>query len=87
MATIWVPALVRKLTGGNDRVVVPGRTVAEAIDALDRIHPGVRARLCDGPALRPGLAVVIGAQVARNGLETPITDDDEVHFVQAIGGG
>jgi len=57
------------------------------IDELDRLHPGVRARLCDGDALRSGLAAVVDNEVARLGLLQPVGPDSEVHFLPAIAGG
>ncbi len=87
MAVAWVPAPLRDLTGGRDTVTVPGATVREVIDALDRLHPGVRERLCAGGELRPGIAVVVGTEVARLGLSQPVGPDSEVHFLPAIAGG
>jgi len=68
-------------------VGVPGRTVGEAIDHLEARFPGIKARLYDGPNLRKGMAIVLGTQVSRAGLDEPVDDTSEVHFVQAISGG
>lgn len=87
MAVVWIPAPVRDLTGGQERVTAPGATVAEVIAALDRAYPGVRDRLCEAGALRPGLAVAVDAQLARRGLLEPVGETSEVHFLPAIGGG
>jgi len=57
------------------------------IEALERKYPGIRARLCDGDAIRPGLSVVIDAQVSRAGLSETISENSEVHFIPAIAGG
>jgi molybdopterin synthase sulfur carrier subunit len=87
MARVWIPALVRDLTAGQETVTVPGARVRDVIDALERAYPGVKARLCDGDELRSGIAVVVDAEVARLGLRQPVGDDSEVHFLPAIGGG
>jgi molybdopterin synthase sulfur carrier subunit len=87
MARAWIPSLLRDVTGGQETVTVPGASVRQVIDELDRLHPGARARLCDGDALRSGLAVVVDNEVARLGLLQPVGPDSEVHFVPAIGGG
>ncbi len=87
MATVWIPSLLRDLTGGRETVTVPGASVRQVIDELDRLHPGVRDRLCDGDALRPGLAVIVDSEVARLGLLQPVGPDSEVHFLPAIAGG
>jgi sulfur-carrier protein len=87
MATVWIPALLRDLTGGRETVTVAGNTVREVVEALERLYPGVRARLCDGDALRRGLAVAVDTQVARLGLNEPVGETSEVHFLPAISGG
>ncbi|HEX5271223.1 MAG TPA: MoaD/ThiS family protein [Gemmataceae bacterium] len=87
MARVWIPSLLRDVTGGTETVTVLGASVGQVIDSLDRLHPGARARLCQGDALRSGLAVVVDNEVARLGLLQPVGQDSEVHFVPAIGGG
>lgn len=87
MPTVWIPALMRSLTGGADRLVVAGGTVGEVIDNLERRFPGIKSRLCDGNGLRPGMAVAVDAQVARLGLAEHVADSSEIHFVPAVGGG
>ncbi|MFO0843205.1 MAG: MoaD/ThiS family protein [Gemmataceae bacterium] len=87
MARVWVPALMRELTGGQECVSVPGARVREVIDALDQLYPGVKARLCDGEALRSGIVVVVDTEAARLGLSQPVGEGSEVHFLPAIGGG
>jgi molybdopterin synthase sulfur carrier subunit len=87
VARVWIPPLVRDLTAGQQVVTVPGARVDEVIGELDRLFPGIKDRLCDGDALRPGLAVVVDTGVARHGLREPVGPDSEVHFLPAIGGG
>jgi molybdopterin converting factor small subunit len=85
--TVYIPSLLRDLTGGNDRVIVPGATVGEVIASLDREYPGIKARLCEGESLRSGIALVVGSGVSRQGLRHPLTDGSEVHFLPAVSGG
>jgi len=87
MARVWIPSLLRDLTGGLETITVPGASVRQVIDELDRLQPGVRGRLCDGDALRAGLAVVVDHEVGRLGLLQPVGPDSEVHFLPAIAGG
>lgn len=87
MPVVWIPAQLRSLTGGQQTVTVAGATVAEVIDALDQVFPGIKDRLCGEDGLRPGLAAVVDTQVARLGLFQPVAENSEVHFVPAIGGG
>ena len=87
MPTVWIPALLRSLTQGQETVQVAGKTLAEVIDALDAPFPGIKARLCEAGELRPGLAAVIDGQVVRDALAQPVQANSEVHFIPAIGGG
>lgn len=87
MPTVWIPPLLRSLTAGQESVQVAGATLRETIDALDARFPGIKARLCQGDAMRPGLSVVIDGQVSRGGLSEAVQENSEVHFIPAIAGG
>ena len=94
MATIVIPSLMRDLTGGQAKVNVPGRTVAQVIDALDALYPGAKARLCNGDErlengarLDHTIAVVVDGKVVRLGLRAPVKAESEIRFMPAIEGG
>jgi molybdopterin synthase sulfur carrier subunit len=87
MPTVWIPALLRDLTNGQETVKVSGMTVRQVIESLEAKFPGIRARLCDGDALRSGIAVAIDTEVSRLGLSQPVPAKSEVHFLPAVGGG
>jgi len=87
MPTVWIPAPLRTLTNQHETVRVPGATVREVIDHLDAQYPGIKARLCDGDSLRRGMVVAIDAEVSRLGLDQTVDENNEVHFLPAIGGG
>lgn len=87
MATVWIPSLLRSLTGGQESLQVPGATVRQIVDNLEKQFPGIKARLCDGDELRRGIAVAVNAQVAQAGLAAQVPENSEVHFVPAISGG
>ena len=87
MATVWIPSLLRDLTHGQETVTVPGANVREVIDALERLYPGIRDRLCDGDQLHPGIALAVDSQIARLGLLQPVGEGSEVHFLPAVSGG
>jgi molybdopterin synthase sulfur carrier subunit len=87
MPTVWIPALLRDLTDGQETVKVSASTVRQVIAALEAKFPGIRARLCDGDTLRPGIAVVVDTEVTRRGLAQPVSARSEVHFLPAVGGG
>jgi molybdopterin synthase sulfur carrier subunit len=87
MPVVWIPALLRNLTGGEEKLIVPGETVRQAIEALDARYPGVMARLCDEGRLRPNIAVFVDGVASRERLRHRLTEASEVHFVPAISGG
>lgn len=87
MATVWIPSLLRPLTGGHDQVVVSGRTLSEVIAALDAAYPGIGARLRDEDDLNSSLAAWVDGRVARRGLQEPLGEGSEVQFLPAVGGG
>ncbi len=87
MALVWIPPLLRDLTGAQETATAPGATVGQVIDALEQQFPGVRDRLCPGGALRPGLAVIVDGQAGRFGLLEAVGPESEIHLLPAIGGG
>ncbi len=87
MAIVWIPPLMRDLTGGQERVAVPGEKVRELVDALDARCPGLKARLTEDGELRRGLVVTVDGVASRQGLRQRVDPDSEVHFLPAIGGG
>ncbi len=87
MPTVFIPAPLRELTGGLARLVVPGNTVGEVLDAVDREHPGVKARLSRGEDVIPGFQVSINDVLTRQGLRAKLQPNSEVHFLPFVGGG
>jgi len=87
MAIVWVPSLMRSLTGGLEQVEARGRTIRQVIDDLERRYPGIKERLVVDGDIRPGISVVVDGLAARRGLLQPVGESSEVHFVPAISGG
>ncbi len=87
MAIAVIPALLRKLTGGRDRIAVSGRNLREAIAELDRQFPGLAEQLIEDGELKPSVAVSIDGEVKPGGLLERIGENSEIHFIPAIGGG
>ena len=87
MATIWIPALMRDLTSGEDSIDVPGRTVGQALRNLEMIHPGIWDRLCQGDDLRSFISVAVDGEMSEMGLHQPLRENSEVHFLPAMEGG
>ena len=87
MAVVFIPAPLRRLTAGCDRLEVAGSTLGALIDAVDASFPGFRERVADGDDLLPSVAVAIDGDLVAGGLREPVAADSEVHFVPALGGG
>lgn len=87
MATVYIPSLLRKLTGGKDRTTATGKTVGEIVEDLERQFPGFRSRVVENGDLAGSIAVSINGEIGTEGLTESVPDGSEVHFVPAIGGG
>ncbi len=87
MAIVWIPSLLRRLTGGKAELRADGATVREVIDQLEALHPGLKARLVEDGRLKPSFAVVVDGFSSDLGLRHPLTADSELHFVPALSGG
>lgn len=89
MADVWIPPQMQTLTGGQERAQVPGSTVRQLINNLDKEFPGLKEILYDEEEddIMPGLAVVIDGEASQLGLLDRVNENSEVHFLPAIGGG
>ena len=87
MPTVYIPALLRTLTGGRASLEVEGSTVRQVIDNLEQAWPGVRDRLLDEGKLRPNISVAVDGEVTPMGLIEAVGPASEVHFIAAIKGG
>lgn len=87
MATVYIPSMLRPLSGGRDSVEVTGTTVRQVIDQLELLHPGIRERLVDQGRLRTSVSVAVDGEVSPLGLLEDVGPSSEVHFVFAISGG
>lgn len=88
--TVRVPGPLRRLTNGNAEVSVEGATVAEALINLDGEYPGFRDRIYDDSGnLRQFINIYVNDSDIRfsHGLETPISERDELSIVPAVAGG
>lgn len=84
---VWIPALLRSLTGEQARVDVDGGTVGELIEALEARYPGLQARLLLGERLHPTLSVAVDGEISLLGLRQPVRSESEIHFLPAVRGG
>ncbi len=79
--------MLRKLSGGAERVAVAGRNVGQVIDELERQFPGFRDQLLQNGELKPSIAVSIDGEMGTGGLLDRVKETSEVFFIPAIGGG
>ncbi|HET7506518.1 MAG TPA: MoaD/ThiS family protein [Kofleriaceae bacterium] len=89
MPSIRVPSALRTFTGGAADIEVTATTVRDALAELDRRHPGIGAKLLDNGAVKPFIKIFVGSDDigGLSGLETRLTERDEVAIVPAIAGG
>jgi len=86
---VRIPTILRTYTGGEKTVEATGSTLAEVIDDLESRHSGIRDRLVDGKGLRRFVNVYLNDEDVRflGGLETPVSDGDNVTVLPAVAGG
>ena len=87
MPRVFVPPLLRTLTGGNECVDIEGATLRDVVVALESAYPGLQAKLCNGDEIRPELSVSIDDAIVSTGLAEVVPPDCEIHFLPALGGG
>ena len=87
MATVYIPALLRRYTGGQECAQAAGRTLAQIIKDLDRQFPGLASNLVEAGDLKQSLAVSIDGELAVEGLFAVVGEESEIHFLAAISGG
>lgn len=88
--TVRIPSVLRNLTAGKEMIPVQASTIAQAVEALDAIHPGIKAKVLgpDGKVLRH-VNLFVGEEDIRflDGPATALKDGDLIDLVPAIAGG
>ena len=89
MATIYIPSLMRDLTGGKEIIQIEGADMRQVIANLEAAYPGFKQRLLDDSAqrIKPNIAVMIDGRNARRVLIDKVNENSEIHFLPAISGG
>ncbi|MGH2453799.1 MAG: ubiquitin-like small modifier protein 1 [bacterium] len=90
MAVVFVPSPLRRQTGGQSRVEVPGATVGEVLGNLTTAYPGLSGQILDeGGQVRAYINVFLnGAEIRTlGGQATPVAGGDEVSVIPAMAGG
>ena len=87
--TVKIPAQLRGVTDGEGEIEVDGGTVGEALDAVFSRHDDLRERITQDGSLRRFVNVYVSGEDIRfqDGLDTQLTDGDEVTILPAVAGG
>ena len=87
--TVKIPTQLRAATGGEAEVEVAGSTVGEVLDAVFDAHGDLRERITQDGDLRRFVNVYVSGEDIRfqEGLETAISEGDEVTILPAVAGG
>jgi len=86
---VRIPTILRTYTDGSKSVTGSGSSLAELIEDLEANHPGIKDRLIDGGDLRRFVNVYVNDEDVRftGGLETSLSDGDQVTVLPAVAGG
>ena len=90
MTTVLIPTPLRRLTGGQAKVDVPGATVDEVVHNLEVGYPGIGERLLDSDGkIKRFINVFVNEDEIRTlqGADTPLAAGDRVSIVPAMAGG
>ncbi len=86
---VRIPTILRTYTGGEKAVTADGASLSALIDDLEAGHPGIKDRLIDNGDLRRFVNVYVNDEDVRftGGLETELSDGDQVVVLPAVAGG
>ncbi|MEU6733789.1 MoaD/ThiS family protein [Streptomyces physcomitrii] len=86
---VRIPTILRTYTDGQKAVEGTGGTLAELLADLDSRHTGIRERVVDGEQLRRFVNVYLNDEDVRflDGIDTKLSDGDNVTILPAVAGG
>ncbi len=87
--SVKIPTQLRAATDGQPAATVDGSTVGEVLDSLYERYGELRTRITQDGGLRRFVNVYVGGEDIRflDGLNTPVSDGDEVTILPAVAGG
>jgi MoaD family protein len=87
--TVKIPTQLREATDGEATAEVEGATVGEVLDALYERYAELRSRIAEDGGLRRFVNVYVGGEDIRflDGLDTQVSDGDEITILPAVAGG
>ena len=86
---VKIPTQLRAATDGEATAEVDGATVGEVLDGLYERYGELRMRISEDGGLRRFVNVYVGGEDIRflDGLDTSVSDGDEVTILPAVAGG
>jgi MoaD family protein len=86
---VKIPTQLRSAADGASETEVTGETVGEVLDGLFEQFGDLRDRICEDGDLRRFVNVYVGGEDIRflAGLDTEVSDGDEVTILPAVAGG
>ena len=89
MTEIRIPPVLRETVGGSRLLNASGGTVREVLDDLFAAYPALRDRVTEGGELSSFVNVYVNDRDVRyrDGLATPVGEDDTVILLPAMAGG
>lgn len=85
-----IPVPLREFTAGRDAVEVEAATVRDALARAADEHPGLLPRVLTPEGERRAFVnLFVGHVNVRqlDGLDTPLSDGDDLHIIAAVAGG
>ena len=88
--TVRITRLLADIAGVGREISVSARSPAQALDELCTEIPALKIHIFeDDGAVRRHVNIFLNGMIVRSGpgLDTPVSDGDEVAVVQAVSGG
>jgi sulfur-carrier protein len=90
--TVRIPSYLAEFAKGQTALTLeaPGRSVRELLAELWKHYPALRDRVVDEQSeVRQHINIFVGEDAIRhaNGLDTPVSANDEIMIVPAVSGG
>jgi sulfur-carrier protein len=87
---VLIPTPLQQFTNNQATIECNGASIADLINALEQSCPGIKTRLCDDQGQpRRFLNFYVNSEDIRflEGIDTSLSDGDEVSIVPAVAGG
>jgi molybdopterin synthase sulfur carrier subunit len=88
--TVYIPTPFRRATSNRDRVQVRSGDVSAALDELEAAYDGLRGLVRNERGeVHRHIAIYVNSEAidALGGLQTPLSDGDELAIIPALAGG